>query len=231
MKFLILAIILPAIILAESDHGVPYLNENNYAELTAGKSVFLKFFAPWCGHCKAMAPDWSELTEDFAGSPSALVSKVDCTADGQSLCQANGVTGYPTIMYGDPNDLQKYEGGRDLGSLKEFAADNLGPTCSPENRDLCEETQLEKMSKFEGWTMEKLNKYIAKKDSEIATTKDDLEAIQESCQRKVTRATKKAEKTEKKIKKQGLGMAKQVRAYRQMQQAAEADDEEDKDEL
>lgn len=43
--------------------------------------------------------------------PTAGVFDVDCTAAGQPLCEANGVKGYPTIKYGDPEDLQDYEGG------------------------------------------------------------------------------------------------------------------------
>merc|ERR1712012_241838 len=95
------------------------LTEAKWDTATAGKTVFLKFFAPWCGHCKAMAPAWADLMEEYAGSPTTLITKVDCTADGQSLCQKHGVQGYPTIMHGDPNDLQKYEGGRDEAALKE----------------------------------------------------------------------------------------------------------------
>ena len=51
----------------------------------------------------------------FSGSPTSLVADVDCTADGQSLCSTKGVSGYPTIKYGDPTDLQDYQGGRKYG--------------------------------------------------------------------------------------------------------------------
>ena len=55
------------------------LTSENFAEMTAGKSVFLKFYAPWCGHCKAMADDWARLEKDFEGHAVALVASVDCT--------------------------------------------------------------------------------------------------------------------------------------------------------
>ena len=55
------------------------LTSENFAEMTAGKSVFLKFYAPWCGHCKAMADDWAKLEKDFEGHDVALVASVDCT--------------------------------------------------------------------------------------------------------------------------------------------------------
>jgi len=214
---------------AEQIAGVPFATLENWDELTAGKTVFLKFFAPWCGHCKSMAPAWADLMEEFAGSPTTLVTKVDCTADGQSLCQKHDVTGYPTLKHGDPNDLQKYEGGRDDAALKEFAAENLGPTCGPDNRDVCDDEQSARLDKFMAMTDAKLNKFISKRDKQLSTNAADLEALKDKCQRKITRAEKKDKKLQSKVKKSGLGMAKSVKSFK-VKQAAE-EEEEDKDEL
>jgi hypothetical protein len=76
-----------------------------------------------------MKPDWDKLIDEFKGSETTLIADVDCTKNGKKLCAKVGVDGYPTIKYGDPNDLQTYEGGRDLDSLKAFAHENLGPKC------------------------------------------------------------------------------------------------------
>ena len=54
------------------------LTPDNWDEVTAGKTVFLKMFAPWCGHCKKMKPDWDKLMEEFKDSPTALVADVVC---------------------------------------------------------------------------------------------------------------------------------------------------------
>merc|ERR550532_155848 len=95
-----------------------------------------------------MKPSWDKLMDEFANSPTSLVADVDCTADGKELCEKNGVGGYPTIKYGDPSDLKDYSGGRSFEDLKKFADENLGPTCGPDNLDLCDEATKTKIEGF-----------------------------------------------------------------------------------
>lgn len=85
-----------------------------------------------------MKPAWDKLMEEFDGSQTALIADVDCTAEGQDLCSKHEVNGYPTIKYGSPDDLQDYNGGRDFEALKEFAQQNLGPSCGPAHVELCD---------------------------------------------------------------------------------------------
>ena len=73
------------------------LTPANWDTETAGKTVFVKFFAPWCGHCKSMKPDWDKLMEEFNSSDNQLIADVDCTGDGQPLCE--GVQGFPTLKW------------------------------------------------------------------------------------------------------------------------------------
>jgi thiol-disulfide isomerase/thioredoxin len=56
-------------------------------------------YAPWCGHCKRLAPTWAELaTKAQSENLSFKVGKVDCTtADNKDLCTKFGVRGYPTV--------------------------------------------------------------------------------------------------------------------------------------
>ncbi|KAI2494712.1 intramolecular oxidoreductase [Fragilaria crotonensis] len=144
---------IPALIvllLASAVHGeVLSLNEANYAEATAGKTVFLKFFAPWCGHCKAMAPAWEQLANDWAGHDVGLVAEVDCTA-AAGLCQDFEVQGYPTLFYGDPAAPEVYDGGRDYDSLAEFAKEHIGRAlCSVYKTDACTDEQKLAIADFE----------------------------------------------------------------------------------
>lgn len=62
---------------------------------------------------------------EFEGSATQLVADVDCTAEGEPLCEENGVQGFPTLKWGDPSDLQDYQGGRSFEDLKKFATENL----------------------------------------------------------------------------------------------------------
>jgi len=102
-----------------------------------------------------MKPAWDQLMEEFKDSKTALVADVDCTVE-EALCTRMKVEGYPTIKYGDPNDLQDYDGGRELEELKTFASTNLGPTCSLKNLDLCDEAQKKAITEVQDLSNEKL---------------------------------------------------------------------------
>eukprot|EP00931_Biecheleriopsis_adriatica_P094216 TRINITY_DN678_c0_g2_i2.p1 TRINITY_DN678_c0_g2~~TRINITY_DN678_c0_g2_i2.p1 ORF type:complete len:128 (-),score=37.87 TRINITY_DN678_c0_g2_i2:121-504(-) len=94
--------------------------------------------------------------DDFKGNPGSLVADVDCTTEGKDLCQKHGVSGYPTIKYGDPGELKDYSGGRDYESLKKFADENLGPTCGPANMELCDDAAKKKIEGYLGMTADRL---------------------------------------------------------------------------
>jgi len=117
------------------------LTSANFQSETAGKTVFIKYFAPWCGHCKSLAPTWEELAEKYKGHEFALVAEVDCTTqEAEDLCEAAGVEGYPTIKWGDPDGLEDYEGGRDLDELTAHAETYCTkPVCSVAKLEYCDD--------------------------------------------------------------------------------------------
>jgi protein disulfide-isomerase A6 len=128
--------------------GAKVLTNATFDKEVSGKGAFVKFYAPWCGHCKSMKPAWDQLGDEFADSKTVVIGDVDCTVE-TDLCGKLGVKGYPTVKYftGNPEG-ETYEGGRDFESLKTFAAESLGPSCSFENLDLCDE---EKKAFFAEW--------------------------------------------------------------------------------
>lgn len=99
-----------------------------------------------------MAPAWQQLGETFnAESSSVLIADVDCTADGESLCEEFGVGGYPTIKYfvdGDVSVGQDYQGGRDFDSLETFVRETLEVKCNVADPKDCSDKEKKYMDKM-----------------------------------------------------------------------------------
>ena len=55
----------------------------NFEDLVVNNEsdVFIKFYAPWCGHCKAMAEDWAKLADEYADDKSMVIAEFDATAN------------------------------------------------------------------------------------------------------------------------------------------------------
>lgn len=106
------------------ENGVLVLSTDNFEQVLAKGLVFVKFYAPWCGHCKRLAPRWEELAAKVVGefSTAVKITKVDCTEeDSKQICADEEVTGFPTIyIYRDGQKLQEYNGNRSLEDLYEF---------------------------------------------------------------------------------------------------------------
>jgi len=159
-----------------------------------------------------MKPDWDKLMGEFKDSKTALVADVDCTAGGKALCSEVGVRGYPTIKYGDPNNLQDYKGGRTFDALKTFASENLGPSCGPDNIDLCDDENKALIAKFQGMSAKDLKDAIKEKDDAVAKAEEDFKTFVDGLQKQYESANEKKEKTVNDVKESGLGMMKAVLA-------------------
>jgi len=133
-----------------------------------------------------MKPDWEKLTNDFAESSTAVIADVDCTKDdSKDLCSKMGVKGYPTIKYFTEATAatgDSYEGGRSYADLKKWADENLGPSCSPANLDLCNDEQKEEIEKYQAMDVSELQEMVDTKTaaSEEAekTFKDEVSKLQ-----------------------------------------------------
>jgi len=159
-----------------------------------------------------MKPDWDKLMEEFKGHATALVGDVDCTAEGKPLCDSNGVKGFPTIKHGDPSALEDYEGGRSFDDLKKFAEENLKPSCSPSNIDLCDDEKKAAIEKLQGMDASELEGLVKEKEDAMAAAEKSFEKSVKKLQKKYEKAQKKKEATLAEIKDSGLGLMKAVLA-------------------
>ncbi|KAL1841983.1 hypothetical protein VTJ49DRAFT_6226 [Mycothermus thermophilus] len=82
------------------------------------ESWFIKFYAPWCHHCKKLAPNWEQLGKETKGRLN--IGEVNCDAE-KKLCKDLEIKGYPTMLFFRGTDRAEYQGLRGLGDLKRYA--------------------------------------------------------------------------------------------------------------
>jgi len=89
--------------------------------------TMVEFYAPWCGHCKKLLPEFEKAATKLADDDISL-AKVDCTSDdNKDLCSRFGVTGYPTIKFFKSGKDTAYEGARDAKGIMTFIKGRMGP--------------------------------------------------------------------------------------------------------
>lgn len=64
--------------------------------LSHDKEVLVKFYAPWCGHCKTLAPHYEEAAKRLASNPNILLVKVDST---ENEVAGVDIQGFPTLKF------------------------------------------------------------------------------------------------------------------------------------
>lgn len=157
-----------------------------------------------------MKPAWDQLGSEFTDSKTVIIADVDCTVE-KDLCSRFGVKGFPTIKAFKAGDQEgeSYEGGRDYDSLKSFADENLGPSCSLDNMDLCDDAQKAKIAELQALETDVLKDQIAAAEAEIEKLESDFKETLEGLQATYKKAMATKDEGVAEAKKP-LGMMKMV---------------------
>jgi len=111
------------------------------------KDVLIEFYAPWCGHCKSLAPKYDELAQKLKDEPNIVIAKMDATAN--DVPSNYDVKGFPTIYFapkGSKESPKSYEGGREVDDfinyLKKESTDGITTVSDGKKKKKKSKTEL-----------------------------------------------------------------------------------------
>ncbi|GBG30621.1 Protein disulfide-isomerase [Hondaea fermentalgiana] len=126
MRAVFLALVFCVLFVAQdgAEGRVIELGEDNFEQLTQAATGattgdwFVKFYAPWCGHCKRMASAWENLGEELLGEIN--VAEVNAEKN-KALAHRFKIKGFPTLLYFHQGTMYKFRGKRNVETMAEFA--------------------------------------------------------------------------------------------------------------
>jgi protein disulfide isomerase family A protein 3 len=109
----------------EQTEDVKVVVAKNFDEIVNDntKDVLIEFYAPWCGHCKSLAPKYDELAKKLKKESSIVIAKMDATEN--DVPSQYEVQGFPTLYFApknNKNNPRKYEGGREVDDFIKYLA-------------------------------------------------------------------------------------------------------------
>lgn len=123
------------------------LTDSNFEDLVLNSDDIwlVEFFAPWCGHCKNLEPEWAKAATELKGK--VKLGALDATVH-QSTAQKYQVRGYPTIKYfgpGSKSNAEEYDGGRTASDIVQWALNKFAENApAPPLVELTDQAELDK---------------------------------------------------------------------------------------
>lgn len=103
------------------ENDVTILTDQNFDDFVANQEwVFVKFYAPWCGHCKSMAPMYSELALEMKFKENGIaIANLEATEQ-KKVAEKFKLAGFPTLMLFNRGFPIDYKGGREKKDILNF---------------------------------------------------------------------------------------------------------------
>ncbi|KAG9445584.1 hypothetical protein H6P81_011712 [Aristolochia fimbriata] len=107
------------------EKDVVVLKDSNFSDfLKKNPYVMVEFYAPWCGHCQSLAPEYAAAATELKGE--AVLAKVDATEE-NDLAQKYDVQGYPTVYFFIDGVHKPYPGPRSKDAIVTWVKKKIGP--------------------------------------------------------------------------------------------------------
>jgi hypothetical protein len=120
------------------------------------------------------------------------------------------IKSFPTLMYGHPNSMEEYNGGRTYAELSEFAKENLVPQCSPTDLDRCDTATRELLEEYLKMSKEDLHAMINVEETRLKEAKRKYKADLDELQKKHEEAAAARDEAIAAVREGGIHMMKAV---------------------
>lgn len=128
MKIWFLAIFALLPFIATASDVIELTDDDFDDEIAQYDFILVEFFAPWCGHCKKLAPEYAKAATTLKNDkPPIHLASVDCIAN-SGVCSKHGVSGYPTMKIFRNGVASDYGGPREADGIVSFLRKQAGPS-------------------------------------------------------------------------------------------------------